>query len=116
MAVRFCFIRYIEEIKVSLDAEEPVEEKHVIMSKDGVLVLNKDSKIYPTLRRVLPKLMKKPHRSLVKELERCKRQQKMQLDDYVYHAAVVIEIHRREECKGAKKWLQLERLSNFWTM
>lgn len=101
-AVRFSLLQYIKEIEYEPDPEMPLEEEPLRISKEGILILNKDYKVYSLLREFFPKLMKRPRSELFKELERSALNKMESLRNCIYHIAITLEIQRRNELKIAR--------------
>ena len=101
-AVRFSLLQYIKEIDYEPDPEIPIEEEPLRISKEGILILNKDYKAYSLLREFFPKLMKRPRSELFKELERTASSKMESMKNCVYHIAITLEIQRRKELKIAR--------------
>ena len=99
-AVRFSLLQYIKEIEYN--SEIPLTEDPFRLSKEGILVLNKDYKAYPLLKEFLPKVMKRSRAELLKELERTASSKMESLRNCVYHISVLLEVQRRNEMKIAR--------------
>lgn len=98
-AVRFSFLQYIKDIEYKPDPEIPMDQEFGRISKEGILILNKDHKAYPLIKEFLPKLMKKSQKDLIGELDRTALIKNKQLRDCVYRITVMLEIQRRNELK-----------------
>lgn len=98
-AVRFCFLQYIKDIEYEPDPTIPTDEEPLRISKEGIMVLNKDHKVYPFIRKFLPELMSKSTKQLIKELDKCALIENKQLEEHLYRLTILLEIQRRNELK-----------------
>ncbi len=57
-AVDFYHLKYIQELSSFNDDSPDALDKVASLSSDGVIVLNKNHEIYPTLKLIFPKIMK----------------------------------------------------------
>ncbi len=95
-AVRFSLLQYIREIEYKPDPQfKTSDEEFGRISKEGILILNKDHKAFSLIKEFLPNLMK---RSMAYLIGQSKGKIKgNQLRDYVYKITVMLEIQRRKQ-------------------
>ena len=82
--------------------------KDVSLTDNGIMVLHKESELYPTLKKFVPRIMEHSDEELVTSLQ--KISSKSNLDNYekLYKSVLEWEIKRREE-DDARQKKELER-------
>ena len=99
-AVRFSLLQYIQEIEYKPDPEFATDREFGRISKDGILVLNKDFSGYKWIMKFLPNLMRKSNKYLFKELKKHRPVKHDEVEDIVYKSCLVMEIERRNKEMG----------------
>jgi len=101
-AVKFSFLPYISEIDYKPDDEIPAYEEFGRVTNEGLLILNKDYPGFRILKDLLPKLMKKKDKELIKEIKASQALKNKSDWQNVYAAMLQVEAERRKKERGEK--------------
>ncbi len=96
-AVKFSSIPFIKEIYYEPKPDVKCEDDFGFITKQRVLVLNKECKWYPILKEIFPVLMIKSNPILKTEIKRMKNQKPQNINEAVYQIMIKVELRRRKE-------------------
>lgn len=101
-AVRFSMIPLIPQINITAQPGTDLAKESFGLTPEGIMVLNKDVKIYPLFKTACSSVMKMNNRQIEKELNRFSIGilKKTSVQSTVYHASLVLERERRKIAKG----------------
>lgn len=101
-AVRYSYIDWISDIDITVDPSIPLIEEPGRITKDGVMVLNKDHPGYLVLKNcflVLQKKKDKAIKQLVQESNKVKHKTEIQ---NLHHFMLQVELERRAKQKKGR--------------
>lgn len=96
-AVRFSLIPFIKEIEYISDKHIPAYEEPIRITKDGLMILNKDHKGYSLLKNIMIVIIKKSDRKIKKEINKNDSLNNEDTFKILYTFCLKGELERREK-------------------